>query len=131
MNLCPLYKSIQYNTHSIIYYDNKNYICNRHNDFFAKYCEDCKIDMCLSCIIEHKTHRVIAYEDYLIDIKRLRKKMNEPNEVINKFQMNLEEIIKKFQKLKENMDIYYNINNNIINRYEMNKNRNYILHLYI
>ena len=83
--------------------------------------------MCLSCINEHKNHRVISYEDKIIDIKSLRRKMNELNEVINKFKMNLEEIIKKFQKLKDNMDIYYNINNIIISRYEMNKNRNYNL----
>ena len=44
--------------------------------------------MCLSCINEHKNHRVISYEDKIIDIKSLRRKMNELNEVINKFKMN-------------------------------------------
>ena len=32
MNLCPLCKSIHNKTHTIINYDNKNYICNKHND---------------------------------------------------------------------------------------------------
>ena len=31
MDLCPLCKSIHDKTHSIINYDNKNYICNKHN----------------------------------------------------------------------------------------------------
>jgi len=110
MNLCPLCKSIHDKSHSIINYDNKNYICNQHNEFFIKYCKDCKIDLCLSCINGHKNHKVISYEDILIDIKKLRKKMNNLEEVINKFKMNLEKIINKFQKLKDNLDIYYIIN---------------------
>ena len=46
MNLCPLCKSLHDKTHSIINYDNKNYICNKHNEKFVKYCEECKIDLC-------------------------------------------------------------------------------------
>ena len=38
MNLCPLCKSIHDKTHSIINYDNKNYICNKHNEIFVQYC---------------------------------------------------------------------------------------------
>ena len=65
MNLCPLCKSIHDKSHSIINYDNKNYICNQHNETFVKYCEDCKIDLCLSCLNEHKNHELISYEDKL------------------------------------------------------------------
>ena len=127
MNLCPLCKSVHDKSHSIINYDNKNYICNKHNEIYFKYCDDCKIDLCLSCINGHKNHKIISYEDELIDIKELRKKMNDLEKVINKFKMNLEEIINKFKKLKDNLDIYYNINNNILNNYEKNKNRNHNL----
>ena len=127
MNLCPLCKSIHDKTHSIINYDNKNYICNKHNELYMKYCEDCKIDLCFSCINEHKNHKQIPYEDNLLDIKKLREKMDNLNTTINKFKANLEEIINKFKKLQENLDLYYNINNNIINNYEKNKKRNYNL----
>ena len=98
----------------IINYDNKNYICNKHNQIFVKYCNNCKIDLCFSCINEHKNHELISYEDKLLDIKELRNKMNNLNMVINKFKLNLEEIINKLKKLQDNLDIYYNINNNII-----------------
>ena len=54
MNLCKICKSIHDKTHSIINYENKNYICNKHNKTFIEYCEDCKIDMCLCCSNEHK-----------------------------------------------------------------------------
>jgi len=41
MNLCPLCKSVHDDAHSVINYDNKNYICNKHEENFMKYCEDC------------------------------------------------------------------------------------------
>ena len=77
MNLCPLCKSVHDKTHPIIDYDKKNYICNKHNETFIAYCEDCKIDLCLSCINRHKQHEIIRYEDKIIEIKELRKKMIE------------------------------------------------------
>ena len=127
MNLCLLCKSIHNKSHSIINYDNKNYICNKHTEIFVKYCNDCKIDLCLSCINKHKDHKLIAYEDKLIDIKIIRKKMNDLKIIINKFKNNLEEIILKLKKLQNNLDIYYNINNEILNNYVINKNKNYNL----
>ena len=127
MNLCPLCKSAHEKTHSIINYDNKNYICNIHNETFVKYCEECKMDLCFSCIIEHKSHKIISYEDIIIDTKILRKSLNFLKKGINKFKKNLEEIIKKFKKIIENMELYYNINDKIIKKYEMNKKRNYNL----
>ena len=127
MNLCPLCKSIHDKTHSIINYDNKNYICNKHNDIFFQYCEDCNIDMCLSCTNEHKNHKIVLYQDKIIDIKKLRKKMNEFKDVINKFKLNLEEIMIKFKKIMINMDTIYNINNDILSNYEKNKSSNYKL----
>ena len=73
----------------------------------------------------HKNHELILYEEKLIDIKELRNTIDILNIVINKFKMNLEEIINKFKKLQDNFDTYYNINNNIITNYEIHKNRNY------
>ena len=35
-NICPLCKSIHDKTHKIINYDNKNYICKKHNEAFNK-----------------------------------------------------------------------------------------------
>ena len=121
MNLCPLCKSIHDKSHIIINYDNKNYICKEHNETFVKYCYDCEIDLCLSCINGHKDHKIISYEDELVDMKNLRNKMKRLEEDINKFKMNIEEIINKYKKIIENLDIYYNINNNIIKEYEKNK----------
>ena len=61
-NLCPLCKSIHDKSHIIINYESKNYICKEHNEIFIKYCEDCKIDLCLSCINGHKNHKIYHME---------------------------------------------------------------------
>ena len=127
MNLCPLCKLIHDKTHLIINYDNKNYICNKHNETLIQYCNDCKIDMCLSCSKEHKNHKIILYQNKLIDEKNLRNKLNQPGNETKKFKLNIEEIINKFKKVMENFDSIYNINDNILKNYEKNKNRNYKL----
>ena len=125
MNLCPLCKSVHDKTHSIINYDNKNYVCNKHNETLFKYCEDCKIDMCLSCVDEHKGHNIQSYEDNLVNLKHPKSILNYLDNSINKFKKNLEEAIFKFKSIKENLDIYYNLFNDMLNKYEKNKNRNY------
>ena len=84
INLCPLCKSIHDETHTTISYDNKNDICNKHNEINIEFCEDCNMDICLLCINEHKNHKVISYKDKLIDITNLRNKMNEFENEINK-----------------------------------------------
>ena len=44
--------------------------------------------------------------------------MDNLNSAINQVKMNLEEIINKLKKLQENLDMYYNINSNVINNYK-------------
>ena len=123
-----IYKSIHDKTHSIINYDNKNYICNKHNEAFIEHCEDCNIDICLLCSNEHKNHKIILYQDKLIDIEKLKKKMKEFKNEINKLKNNLEEIMNKFKKIIEHIEIIYNINNSILSNYGTNKKE--IIHYY-
>ena len=53
--------------------------------------------------------------------------MEELKVIIDKFKMDLEAMVKRLLKFKDIIDMYYNINNDIINRYEINKYRNYNL----
>ena len=126
-NLCVLCKSIHDKEHNIINYDDKNYICNKDNQSYTKYCENCKLDICLSCTNRHKNHNVISYNKKLMNINNLRKKMDVLNNDINKFKENLNILIAKLKKIMENMDIFYNINKSILNIYENINNRNYHL----
>ena len=45
-NICPLCKSIHDKNHNtIINYDEKNFICNLHNEFFTKHCKTCNAEI--------------------------------------------------------------------------------------
>ena len=92
-NLCPLCKSNHDKTHIVINYEDKNYICKKHNESYIKYCETCK-------------------ENVRIVIDRLKYKVKVMKEVLD--------------KMANILDIYYKINNNIIQNYNIRK-RNYIL----
>ena len=58
INICSSCKSIHDKEHLIINYENKNYICKKHNQNFIKYCRDCKKNMCLLCSDEHQNHDI-------------------------------------------------------------------------
>ena len=123
-NICLLCKSKHDSNHNIIKYDQKNYICHKHNDVFIKYCEDCHINICFSCNIEHNQHKTINLIDIIPNIDQSKKRLNEIKYEIDILTNQINEIINKLNKFLEAMNIYYEINNNIIKNYEV-KNRNY------
>ena len=116
-NLCPLCKYKHDKKHIIIEYNKRNIICNIHNDFYIKYCKNCNKNICFECIKEHENHNLIDY----CDIIHNDKNNNEIKEYIDKLDNIIDDIIKKLENIKDNMKVYYNISNNIIN----NNNRNY------
>ena len=41
-------------------YENKNYICNKHNEAYISYCEVCNENLCIQCQFEHnKNDKII------------------------------------------------------------------------
>jgi len=114
--ICPLCKSKHNSNHLIINYEDKNIICNEHNDKFTKYCNECKENICMKCAKEHKNHKGIYYGDIMANIDN----NNEYKKYIDKLINNIDEIIKKLEEVKENMNIYYNKSNNIINNNNIN-----------
>jgi len=117
--ICPLCKSKHDNNHIIINYEDRNIICNKHNDKYLKYCKECNANICMKCVKEHKNHKGIN----LIDIMANIDNNNEYKEYIDKLLNTIDEIIKKLEETKENINIYYNISNKIINN--NNNNINY------
>ena len=65
INLCPLCKFKHNNTHNIINFKDKNYICKKGNDRFIKYCKECKENICSKCITEHKNHNMIEIKSII------------------------------------------------------------------
>ena len=56
INVCPMCKSNHNKDHNIINYDDKNYICDKHNELFNSYCYDCQKNLCIFCEKEHNNH---------------------------------------------------------------------------
>ena len=54
-NICPLCKTIHDKNHFIINYDDKNYVCKKHNETFIKYCITCHENICIICQNEQIT----------------------------------------------------------------------------
>ena len=69
-NICPLCKSIHDKKHKIINYEDKNYICKKHNDSFIKYCKTCNENIALFVKI------IIKLMKFLNQVKYLLMKMN-------------------------------------------------------
>ena len=108
--LCPLCKENHNKNHKIINYEHKNYICNKHNEAFTKYCYECKKNICIRCEKEHQNHKDIYYGKIIPDDNNndeLKKYIDELNDEINN-------IIGKLNNIKDNIEIYYNICNNFI-----------------
>ena len=133
INLCPLCKSKHNNknninnnnnnNHNIINYNDKNYICEMHNMNFIKYCEYCKLDICMLCFEEHKNknHSIINFEDIISNEEYIIKEKKKLEEYINNLNNNINDKIKKLNKVKDNLNIYYNLYKNTIDKYILRK----------
>ena len=125
INLCPMCKSKHDNNHYIINYELKNYFCKFHNcQKYTSYCNTCKLNICFSCSEKHDGHEVIFYqkilpkkEEKLKVMDKLRLKIDDMINLINN-------IINSCKKVIENFEIYYNIEMDILNNYNIN-NLNY------
>ena len=125
---CPLCKNKHDKTHNIIDYDLKNYICTLHNELFNSFCKKCKKNICILCEPEHNSHSLINYSKILPnkdtkmnEIKELKKNIDIFKDSLNVFVDDIKKFLNEFIK---NLEILYNINNNIINNYD-EKQRNY------
>jgi len=123
-NICVTCKIKHDKNHRIIDYDNKDYICNIHNEGYIRYCKDCKLNLCIYCESKHNEHKTI---NIMPDLDKIKNNIKELRENIDIFNNNIDKIINKLNKVKENIEIYYKIYNNIYNNYEK-KIRNYELY---
>jgi len=123
--LCPLCKKGKHDkNHNIINYEDKYYICDKHNNKYNSYCMECKKDICILCEQEHNNHEMINDGKLIPKIDEYKNKLNELRESIDKLKENINGIIDNLNKVIENIEIYYTISNEIINNYD-NKNINY------
>ena len=122
-NICPICKSNHDKSHVIINYDDKFYICDKHNESYISYCETCKLNICILCD-KHKDHKRILFSDILPKKEKLIIKKNRVKEYIDKFNKDINVLINILNEVMNKMNTYYKINEDIINNYN-NKLRNY------
>ena len=123
-NICPLCQSIHDKNHIIINYDDKNYICRKHNDSFTKYCESCNENLCIICENKHKNHKTYDFRDIIIDKDDLLKIKKDLKKAIDKFKMKINIMKEMFNIMMNILERYYKLNEDIINNYNITK-RNY------
>jgi len=123
-NICPLCKSNHDKTHKIINYEAKLYICKKHYENYDSYCKECKLNLCISCGEEHKSHEKIYFGEIILNKDELIKKKNNLKKKIDLFNNEIEIIINKLKEVINKMNIYYKINEDMINNYNI-KNINY------
>ena len=137
INLCPFCKPIHNQTHNIIIYDKKNYICDLHNENFNSYCKTCKNNICILCKDDHINHNIIYFNSIIPNKIDLKIRIDELRKDINLFNNNIIENIEKYYKICskvinniESKNINYEILNNIneiINNNEIQDNINSII----
>ena len=124
INLCPLCKSQHNNTHTIFNYDKMDFICHKHDESITSYCNKCEKNLCFICQKDHYGHEVFSLGNMLIDKNELDGKLKELKQSINIFIDNINSVIKVLNNVKENIEKYYELEENIFNKYDKNE-RNY------
>ena len=124
LNMCPMCKLNHNNKHNITNYDKINYRCNEHAEPFTAYCSSCKKNICINCENEHNDHNIISFGKMLKNKKEILDKNNKLKNDIDKFKEIIQNIIQILNMVIYNMEEYYEINEKIINNIN-NKNRNY------
>ena len=120
LNLCLLCKSNHNPKHNIILYDQRNYICQIHNEPIIKYCKQHKKNICFACE-EHEEHDSIFLGNLKSNIKEKKKILNEFKVNIDSINKIIKEVIDKLNGFKEYINKFYEINNNIIENYDVKK----------
>ena len=99
-NLCPLCAEIYKSEFYIIDYDYRFNICYKHTNEYISYCNNCNINLCEKCEIEHKMHKIICLKQIKLSKKRIEEIKNERT---------------RTKERKKELEILNNYTNNIIN----------------
>ena len=120
-NLCITCQNKHNKEHKCINYDDKNYMCNIHNEKYNSFCNKCNKNIYLFCKSEYKAHEIINYENILQNINEVKDNLDKLKKDINEYKRIIDDIINKLNNIKNNIGYFYNINQNI---YDILKDRN-------
>ena len=125
-NICEKCYESHNREHSLINYEQKNNYCKNHNEKYISFCNQCKINLCPKCENEHKNgDDLIDFKKIAVDIDKSGKLDFELN--IKKFQNDINEIIELLTKINNRINIYYNIYDSLVNKFETNKSNFHLI----
>jgi hypothetical protein len=126
VDLCSKCRLEHNKFHKIINYEDKIYICKKHDRTFDSFCKKCKENICSSCYPKHIDHKSeIIYLGLILQTKDdLKNKSINHTNIINNFKNGIEDIISKLNKIIEYTDILINLEENFINNFN-DQNYNY------
>lgn len=122
-NICPLCKNAHDKAHKIINYDEKDFICNLHYDLYNSVCNQCNKNICLLCEKDHKEHEIESFSNIMPEKQKINDTMKELKIIIDKAKKDVKDIILILNKFMDQLEIFYNLYDNIFKNYEY-KNRN-------
>ena len=128
-NLCPRCKDSHEQSHksNIKKYDEKQFYCKIHFDSYICYCNDCKINICSLCKNQHEGHKLITFDSIVPDIDHIRNnELKDTKEKIYELKLIVNNMIYQLNNLNKNLDTYFEVYNNIISNFDINK-KNYSL----
>ena len=122
INLCPNCKSSHNKEHILINYDLKNYICNVHGEKYIFYSKKTDKNLCDYCMPEIDENEECIYLNKIL--KRKEMDINELRIKIDALKKEIDGKELKYNKVLENLEIFYNLANNMKNNYHISK-KNY------
>ena len=133
IDICPICYSSHNKEHKIINYEERNNICEIHYDNYENYCIDCNKNICIKCFGEHNNHKIEYFGRLYISEEEIKEEEKELRNIIDKMNEEIEDIKLKLDKVKNNIEKYYNIRKIIneknyrnyemlLNKREINKN---------
>ena len=118
INLCPLCKSSHNKNHRKIDYEMKNNCCESHGERYISYCKDCNQNFCDLCdFTKHNINFLYKLKNNKENIFQLKQKLED----LKKEDIDSD---KKLNKIIENIEFYYNMENNLMNIYMNTKVKN-------
>ncbi len=125
INLCPLCNDKHNKSHDIINYNNINYVCFFHNDFYVSYCKNCKINLCMKCEINHNNaHLIINFKNIFPDEYEIKEELESFKIKINLLKITIEKMISILNDTYEAIENQYKIINDIFLNFNI-RHKNY------
>ena len=114
-NLCPLCKRTHDETHKIVKYENKFFICEKDFGKFNNYCSTCDKAFCSFCENEHDRHNKMTFGTIMGNMQKIIDLQKMLKNDVGKLKSIIKVITNILNKVSENLDAYFNINETIIN----------------